>query len=61
MNFRGLTPYECKNCPFKTSDNWALAKHKKTCSAAEGMRQADSLQQSDNMAQERYFLEAQLF
>ena len=30
---RGLTPYECKLCPFKTADNWALAKHKKFCPA----------------------------
>ena len=30
---RGLTPYECKQCPFKTADNWALAKHKKFCPA----------------------------
>jgi len=28
---KGITPYECKNCNYKTSDNWALAKHKKTC------------------------------
>jgi hypothetical protein len=24
-------PYECKFCVFKSSDNWALAKHKKVC------------------------------
>jgi len=28
---RGLTPYVCKHCTFKSADNWALAKHKKTC------------------------------
>ncbi|XP_023346927.1 zinc finger protein 141 isoform X3 [Eurytemora carolleeae] len=28
---RGLTPYTCKFCVFKTADNWALAKHKKSC------------------------------
>jgi len=28
---RGLTPYVCKFCTFKSADNWALAKHKKTC------------------------------
>lgn len=28
---RGLTPYVCKFCTFKSSDNWALAKHKKSC------------------------------
>ena len=27
--FRGLMPYECKFCAFKSADNWALAKHKK--------------------------------
>jgi len=31
---RGLTPYHCKLCHFKTADNWALAKHKKVCPAA---------------------------
>jgi len=30
---RGLTPYHCKLCNFKTADNWALAKHKKVCPA----------------------------
>ena len=31
LGFRGLTPYACKFCVFKTADNWALAKHKKSC------------------------------
>lgn len=30
---RGLTPYHCKLCPYKTADNWAIAKHKKVCPA----------------------------
>ena len=30
---RGLSPYTCKLCPFKSADNWALAKHKKVCPA----------------------------
>jgi len=32
---RGLAPYTCKNCPFKSADNWALAKHKKVCTGAQ--------------------------
>jgi len=28
---RGLAPYVCDNCPFKSADNWALAKHRKVC------------------------------
>lgn len=28
---RGLMPYACKFCEFKSADNWALAKHKKVC------------------------------
>jgi len=31
---RGLAPYVCKHCPFKSADNWALAKHKKVCPGA---------------------------
>lgn len=31
---RGLAPYTCNLCPFKSPDNWALAKHKKVCTAA---------------------------
>ena len=31
---RGLSPYTCKLCPFKSPDNWALAKHKKVCPAS---------------------------
>jgi len=31
---RGLAPYVCKQCPFKSADNWALAKHKKVCPGA---------------------------
>jgi KRAB domain-containing zinc finger protein len=31
---RGLAPYTCTLCPFKSADNWALAKHKKVCPAA---------------------------
>ena len=30
---RGLAPYECSACPFRTGDNWALAKHKRVCPA----------------------------
>jgi len=36
---RGLTPYMCKNCPFKSADNWALAKHKKVCPGATVVQQ----------------------
>jgi len=31
---RGLAPYTCNLCPFKSPDNWALAKHKKVCTIA---------------------------
>ena len=31
---RGLQPYSCKYCAYKTADNWAIAKHKKVCVAA---------------------------
>ena len=41
---RGLTPYICKLCPFRSSDNWALSKHKKLCTgASSGIPQVDPM------------------